>query len=399
MLICSLGTCCTSSKRLQFFVFPSTIFLTIFLIHFLNYENDFVFKQSARVVLQCISLTCGPVNIPKVVPLVSHWTFTSSPSLKNQCNEYLSGILNYAKTYFRISGSIHNRSVLLSRENMTTCAISSLISTAESHSKFKNSTLFHRCNILIMFLLLCYGMSQIYFYLLCKLWRTSGYPNYLESNNELVLASLYGLHDDVKYLLKLGADPNITDNYGDSVLIKSSRRGHFDIVTTLLTAGADTNLTNKDGDTALIVASKNGYYDIVFSLLQAGANTELTDKYGETVLMRACWDGYLDIVQLLIDYQAEVFTTAGNGQSAYSFACARGHTQVSELLFRTQNYRRRRMALFLSTSAQVAGLEMINDNTENNLMFSYHQKQLPLLQQMHMHGGSEGPWRQIITYI
>jgi ankyrin repeat protein len=51
------------------------------------------------------------------------------------------------------------------------------------------------------------------------------------------------------------ADINITDNYGETVLIRAINCKHFDLVKFLITAGADIDITDRRGKTFL------SYYD------------------------------------------------------------------------------------------------------------------------------------------
>lgn len=115
----------------------------------------------------------------------------------------------------------------------------------------------------------------------------------------------------VKLLLENGSDPNMTDSYGTSPLMKMcnysglsglpscvTTKERFDTVTYLLEAGANPNLQthlgpypdnplSNYGKTALMMASTNGLSDIVSLLLQKGANVHLTTHKGWTTLIFA----------------------------------------------------------------------------------------------------------------
>ena len=89
-------------------------------------------------------------------------------------------------------------------------------------------------------------------------------PEMLESRNDgnltpLILASLHGQKEIVRYLLEKGADLNATDNEGSNVLHNAAASGHEDIIALLLSKGTDVNAKDNRGMTALHFACSRGF--------------------------------------------------------------------------------------------------------------------------------------------
>ena len=68
--------------------------------------------------------------------------------------------------------------------------------------------------------------------------------------------------DQVKDLIRLGADVNAGDDYGDTALMRACQGGHADTVKMLIEQGADVKAKNKEGKTSLQWARANGHTDV-----------------------------------------------------------------------------------------------------------------------------------------
>ncbi len=75
--------------------------------------------------------------------------------------------------------------------------------------------------------------------------------------------------EELKKLIKDGADVNAKNNYGWTALIYAAGNGHKDCVAALIAAGADVNAKNDYGNTALMWASGYGHKECVELLEQA----------------------------------------------------------------------------------------------------------------------------------
>ena len=108
-------------------------------------------------------------------------------------------------------------------------------------------------------------------------------------NTPLVHAAIFGDKENVKTLLELGADVEVRGQYGYSALIRAAQYGLYgdSIVKMLIDSGADVNAKSDIGNTALILASYNGYLDVVNLLLENGGDPYLKNKEGVEAFISA----------------------------------------------------------------------------------------------------------------
>ena len=89
-------------------------------------------------------------------------------------------------------------------------------------------------------------------------------------------------------LLKIGANVNDENNYGQRALHNAASNGHTDAVAWLLRNEAQLHAKTKAGDTACIIAARNGHPQVVDLLLKEGAqpNAMNADGWCELACMR-----------------------------------------------------------------------------------------------------------------
>jgi len=127
--------------------------------------------------------------------------------------------------------------------------------------------------------------------------------------------------DMEKLLLEAGANPNVTNSLGDTLLNEMIYVATNDVdivlVEELLRAGAKTELKNNDSDTTpLMVAAKNYYTDVFAkTLIKYGANVNTCTTEGFTPLMYALVNSKAspNLVMALIAAGANVNASSTNG--------------------------------------------------------------------------------------
>jgi len=129
--------------------------------------------------------------------------------------------------------------------------------------------------------------------------------------------------DLVKYLIDNGADTDFKDKFGQTALVyatdygktelikalmnssENSNKGNIEIVKYLLLKGADINLKDKDGVTVLMIISSKGDIDLVKYFVSHGADINIQDKKGKTALVHAEDKKRKDIVEYLKKHDAK----------------------------------------------------------------------------------------------
>lgn len=138
----------------------------------------------------------------------------------------------------------------------------------------------------------------------------------------IYIATLNGCKDILKLLLDFGGDPNILcrerARYREihSPLHISTHYGFYnrnDIDDLLLSYDANPNSKNNYGDTPLHISSCVGYDPLIRLLLKYSANINIKNKYGRTPLHNACMQNKISSVRLLLDAGADLFIPDNKG--------------------------------------------------------------------------------------
>jgi len=144
------------------------------------------------------------------------------------------------------------------------------------------------------------GHFHIVEYLVKKAGARVNYQS-IDGSTALMWASRKGRNDIVKFLLENGADPEIEDIEGWTVLFSACRRGNLESVQEIVNYILDINKQDsKFKNTALMYACRYGYLDIVKFLIFKGADFEIPDHLNYTCLMRAVQYGHNTIVDFLL---------------------------------------------------------------------------------------------------
>jgi len=129
-----------------------------------------------------------------------------------------------------------------------------------------------------------------------------------DDSEELPLSTALFLYDfnTANFLLTRGANINVQDRTGATVLHAASQSGKLNIVDFLLTRGANINLQDYFGVSALHIASGSGKLDVVKFLVEKGADVNAKDNDKQTPLYIVSGSGKLDVIKFLVEKGADV---------------------------------------------------------------------------------------------
>ncbi len=126
----------------------------------------------------------------------------------------------------------------------------------------------------------------------------------------------------IKQHLKNGANPNDTEENGESVLCFAMRYGcDDDVLELLIENGADLNHLDHEGVSVFDVAVTYNRLGVVERLVREGFDVnKATRKSGFTPLMGAVCYGRKEIIQRLLELGVDVHARDSQGFSALDFA-------------------------------------------------------------------------------
>ena len=141
--------------------------------------------------------------------------------------------------------------------------------------------------------------------------------------------------EEVRSLLRGGADVNAAQGDGMTALHWAAEHGNAALAEVVLVAGARSGSVTRLGDyTPLHIASRSGADEVVRLLLEAGAEPDaLTSAGGVAALHYAASSGRTDAVAALLEHGAEVDVREGMWQQTpLMYAAAGGRVEVVKML-------------------------------------------------------------------
>lgn len=147
-------------------------------------------------------------------------------------------------------------------------------------------------------------------------------------------AAQRGEAEEIRSLLRQGADPSAAQPDGMTALHWSALNDQLDIVETLIFAGATLQpATRVGGYTPLHLASRAGNADVVAALLDAGANPDILTGTGAASLHFAAEADALEVVNALVGHGADVNVRDGySSRTPAMFAAARNSAGALQAL-------------------------------------------------------------------
>ena len=136
----------------------------------------------------------------------------------------------------------------------------------------------------------------------------------------------------VQLLLSSGANVNLKNASGETVLMMFDDDATSDLMWDLINAGAKVNLADNAGNTALMQAAMVNNLEALKALLDAGAEVDIKNKQGRTALMLAASEGYVNIVRNLVLAGADINATDEDKMDALAHAADNDHLPVVRFL-------------------------------------------------------------------
>jgi ankyrin repeat protein len=153
-----------------------------------------------------------------------------------------------------------------------------------------------------------------------------------KEEQDLFVAAIVGDLEAITKSIQLGANINVTDIDGGTVLQWASWYGHVAVVSCLLAAGSEIEAEDKNGRRALHEAAERGRDDVVRVLLQSGAAINAKDSFGFTPLLRAAIAKTPAVASTLLAQGADLSSVANDGYSALDIAIGMGRVDNVRLL-------------------------------------------------------------------
>ena len=204
----------------------------------------------------------------------------------------------------------------------------------------------------IRFTALIFACLQMNSEIVKLLLKANANPNQ-ENALALMIAAEQGYLDIIQQLLKYGADPNSISNIDGStalhyVLQSLTESLHKDnkentsikltIIQQLIEKGANINIQNEDGLTVLMMATDEGLSEIVELLLQNGADPNIHGDKGWTALMCACSHGNSKVAKNLLRYNANPQLVDNDGFTASIHALHSGNKGLAYELVNDRDF-------------------------------------------------------------
>ncbi len=147
-------------------------------------------------------------------------------------------------------------------------------------------------------------------------------------------AAQRGEVEEIRNLLRQGADPSEAQPDGMTALHWSALNNQLDIVETLIFAGATLQpATRVGGYTPLHLASRSGNAEVVAALLAAGANPDILTGTGAASLHFASEANAVGVVNALVGHGADVNVQDGySSRTPAMFAAARNSAAALQAL-------------------------------------------------------------------
>ncbi|XP_026327053.1 ankyrin repeat, SAM and basic leucine zipper domain-containing protein 1 isoform X2 [Hyposmocoma kahamanoa] len=153
----------------------------------------------------------------------------------------------------------------------------------------------------------------------------------------LIHACFHAQDKIVKFLLDLGADPNLHADSVTPIMAACSNSSAnndtiYSIILNLIEKGSILNIGDKYGQTPLMRAISNGRVAVVRKLLDSNANMEMRDQQGWTAVFWAVHHKQPEILEMLIERDARLSEVDKSGRTPLDIASSHDYENIIEIL-------------------------------------------------------------------
>jgi len=136
----------------------------------------------------------------------------------------------------------------------------------------------------------------------------------------------------VKFLIKKGANVNVSDSFGSTPIGKAAARGNIQMVKLLIVAKADL-ASESHGNTPLMLAAGAGQIEMVEFFLKQGVPVNQISKLtGRTAIFSAIHSERSEMVRALIRLKADVNVRSKLEETPLKEAMNSKNTEIIEML-------------------------------------------------------------------
>lgn len=156
-----------------------------------------------------------------------------------------------------------------------------------------------------------------------------------DGNTPLMLVVKSGSKESTEYVLKQGANPNYTNNFGVSPLHLATRKNSENLVRVLLEYGADINITDAYDQTPIFDAVQENNAVMINYLHENGADINFVNSDGKTPLMVAALNKHRqEVLCELIRLGSFVHATDHSYRTAFMHAINNNNGAMMDILLK-----------------------------------------------------------------
>lgn len=162
----------------------------------------------------------------------------------------------------------------------------------------------------------------------------------IDDSFALHTCAIGGNVETAKKLIDAGANFDLYEsspNFQHTPLLEACSHKQYEVMKVLISAGANVNLPNEQGETVLFDTVRDGNADLVKIIIDANAELDLYNKFNQTPLHIATRLSEIEILKLLIHAGASVNLRNGSGETALDIAMEAGNRQSVEILKKFSN--------------------------------------------------------------